>query len=230
MLVPVLPEGPRLLALDLAKFHYTDAVLDTLRSYQIIPSMIPAGCTGLVQPLDVAVNKPFKDLLRDIMEELLDQYERDFSKDLREIPLADTSAIAERRVLVTRAVGEAWDRFCTTHEQLIISIFRKLGLTLPIDGSCDNELSVKGIDSSLLQIGDWHRKNGNLQGACEIEEWGNPGGPGDEDIVHSNQGILLAEGVSVVTDESRSTPATASEVEIDAKNDNCGVVELVDKE
>ena len=33
--------------------------------------------------------------------------------------------------------------------------FRKLGLTLPIDGSCDDELSVKGIEPALLQIGDW---------------------------------------------------------------------------
>lgn len=31
MLVPALPAGPRLLALDVAKFHKTDAVLDTLR-------------------------------------------------------------------------------------------------------------------------------------------------------------------------------------------------------
>jgi len=48
MLVPALPLGPRLLALDVVKSHSTEEVLTTLNSYDIIPSMIPAGCTGLV--------------------------------------------------------------------------------------------------------------------------------------------------------------------------------------
>jgi len=40
---------------------------------------------------------------------------------------------------------------------LIVSTFRKLGLTLPLDGSCDEELAVKGISSNLLKIGSWER-------------------------------------------------------------------------
>jgi len=35
-----------------------------------------------------------------------------------------------------------------------VKTIQKLGLTLPIDGSCDDELSVKDIESYLLQIGD----------------------------------------------------------------------------
>ena len=41
------------------------------------------------------------------------------------------------------------------YKELNVSTFRKLGLSLPIDGLCDDELSIKGIDSSLLGIGDW---------------------------------------------------------------------------
>jgi hypothetical protein len=88
MLVPAFPSSPRLLALDVAKFHKTDAVLDTvldtLRSHDIIPVMIPPGCTGLMQPLDVAVNKPMKDILRALVEDALDLYERRSGDDLRE--------------------------------------------------------------------------------------------------------------------------------------------------
>jgi len=156
-LVPVLPSGPRLLALDVAKFHYTEEVLCTLHSHDIIASLIPAGCTGLVQPLDVAVNKPFKNILRNILDDLLDKYQSQHQVNLRELRTSDTSAIAERRILVTQAVREAWEQFSTSQHDLIIKTFRKLGLTLPVDRSCDGELSVKGINSSLLQIGAWSR-------------------------------------------------------------------------
>lgn len=52
-----------------------------------------------------------------------------------------------------------------------------MGLALPIDGSCDDEISIKGIPKEDLKVGDWRSGRG------EIEGWGNPGGPGDEDTV-----------------------------------------------
>ena len=72
MLVPNLPPGPRLLAMDVAKFHKTKLVLYTLQSHDIIPSLIPPGCTGLLELLDVSINKPVKDILRSLIEEALD--------------------------------------------------------------------------------------------------------------------------------------------------------------
>jgi len=126
--------------------------------------MIPPGCTGLVQPLDISVNKPFKSILRDILDDLLNDYEVRHQLDLRELNRSDSSAIGERQILVTHAVAQAWEQFTSSqaYKELIVSTFRKLGLTLPIDGLCDDELSIKGIDSSLLQIGDW--REGGLEG------------------------------------------------------------------
>lgn len=184
-LVPALPEGPRLLALDVAKFHKTDAVLDTLRAHDILASMIPAGCTGLVQPLDVSVNKPVKDILRDLVDNALDLYEQKSGIDLRES--TKTSAVGERRVLITTCVAEAWERFCTTRKELIVQTFRNLGLSLPIDGSCDDELKVKGIAVEDLQIGDWQRVLGETDHNWqqETEDWGEKvtivGGADDND-------------------------------------------------
>ena len=94
-------------------------------------------------------------MLRNILDELLDDFEAKNNLNLREITRANSPAIAERRILVTQAVGEAWDQFTPKYQEQVVEIFRKLGLTLPIDGSCDNELSVKGIEPALLQIGDW---------------------------------------------------------------------------
>jgi len=63
-LIPVLDSQPSLLDLDLFAGHKTDEVLDTFKAHDITASIIPAGCTGIVQPLDVSVNRPFKDILK----------------------------------------------------------------------------------------------------------------------------------------------------------------------
>jgi hypothetical protein len=63
-LIPVLDNQPTLLALDLFGGHKTDDVLDTLRANDITVSVIPGGCTSLVQPLDISINRPFKDILK----------------------------------------------------------------------------------------------------------------------------------------------------------------------
>ncbi|RPB03805.1 hypothetical protein L873DRAFT_1856594 [Choiromyces venosus 120613-1] len=108
----------------------------------------------LVQPLNLSITKPFKSMLCDILEELLDQYEDTHHQSLQEIQKSNTSAIAKCWVLVTQVVGQVWDQFCLKHQELIVETFHKLGLTLTIDGSSDGELSVKGIDLSLLETGD----------------------------------------------------------------------------
>lgn len=62
--IPVLDEQPTLMVLDLFGGHKTDDVLDTLLAHDITLSLIPGGCTGLIQPLDVSINRPFKDILK----------------------------------------------------------------------------------------------------------------------------------------------------------------------
>lgn len=62
--IPVLENKPTLMVLDLFGGHKREDVLDTLRAHDITLSLIPGGCTSLVQPLDVSVNRPFKDILK----------------------------------------------------------------------------------------------------------------------------------------------------------------------
>ena len=61
---PALNSQPALLALDLFGGHKTDNVLDTPKAHDITLSVIPASCTGIVQPLDISINRPFKDILK----------------------------------------------------------------------------------------------------------------------------------------------------------------------
>ncbi|RPA95364.1 hypothetical protein L873DRAFT_1932011 [Choiromyces venosus 120613-1] len=70
-LAPALKGCPSLFALDLMGSHKTPAVLDTLWNYQIIPSLIPGGCTSLLQPLDISINKPLKEIMRDLTDQAI---------------------------------------------------------------------------------------------------------------------------------------------------------------
>ena len=63
-LIPVLEGCQTLLAVDLFAGHRTEEVLNTMKANDITVSVIPAGCTGIVQPLDLLINRPFKELLR----------------------------------------------------------------------------------------------------------------------------------------------------------------------
>ncbi|KAL0639302.1 hypothetical protein Q9L58_001763 [Maublancomyces gigas] len=131
----------------------------------IIPSMIPGGCTRLVQLLDVSINGPFKNTPRDILDTEMDHFGQEA---LDQFDTETESAIGQRRILMTKAVGEAWKRFSHEKVDIITSCFRRLRLSLAIDGSEDKELSVKGIPG--LEIGDWTRespgRSSNLHGKC----------------------------------------------------------------
>ena len=69
--------------------------------------MIPGGCTSLVQVLDVSVNKPFKGILQNVLDELMETMSE---KGLEALDDVTDSAVRRRRVLMTRAVGESWER------------------------------------------------------------------------------------------------------------------------
>jgi hypothetical protein len=70
-----------LVALDAAAFHRTPAVLDLLRKKNVVPSMIPSGCTSLVPVLDVYVNRVFKDYLKQSMDEQLLNLALEYGED-----------------------------------------------------------------------------------------------------------------------------------------------------
>jgi hypothetical protein len=52
---------------------------------------------------------------------------------------------SDRRVLMTKWVGEAWDR-CTTDPSTIIRAFKKCGISVPVDGSEDECININGLE------------------------------------------------------------------------------------
>jgi hypothetical protein len=95
--------------------------------------LVPAGYTGIAQPVDISLNRPFKDLLK---EEIDKEFER-VDNNVNPGDITGSSAVGEMRVMMTRCVGEAWERFCREKREVIIRSFRCIGDSLPIDGSSD---------------------------------------------------------------------------------------------
>ncbi len=136
-----------------------------MRENHILPALVPPGCTGLLQPLDTAVNKPFKELLREHTE---------LYTDAREVAGDDIEkwSISQKRVMVTHVVGEAWNQFCREKKSLVEKSFVDIGLNIAPNGSEDSKLSIKGYEHSKPEIRDWSQididDNGNYEGFEEL--------------------------------------------------------------
>ena len=72
------------LILDKASSHITQNILDSFKSNNQYLSFVPAGLTRFIQPLDVVVNKPFKDSLRKVYLEYCSQLNDNSVKITRE--------------------------------------------------------------------------------------------------------------------------------------------------
>ena len=62
--------GDGLLIMDYTAFHKTESALLKLWGYCILPALILGGYTSLLQPLDVFINKLFKEWLREALDEV----------------------------------------------------------------------------------------------------------------------------------------------------------------
>lgn len=52
---------------------------------------------------------------------------------------------SDRRVLMTKWIGGAWD-LCTTDSASTIRAFEKCGISLSIDGSFDEHINIRGLE------------------------------------------------------------------------------------
>jgi hypothetical protein len=130
--------------MDLLRSHKTKPVKNVLKKNDVTLSLVPAGCTGIGQPIDISVNRPFKDMLKEEIDKELERMDKEPEE------IAGSSAVGEMRVMMTKCVGAAWERFCQERREVIIRSFRCIGASLPIDGSSDGEISIKGLPTARL--------------------------------------------------------------------------------
>ena len=94
-----MPKGS-LLILDSFSAHKTTEIMDAFQEADTKCVIIPGGCTSKVQPLDVSVNKPFKNILRACWVRYVRQQVERIGKDVLQdpatkIPTASKSDIVD---------------------------------------------------------------------------------------------------------------------------------------
>lgn len=140
-----------MLVLDVHKAQKTPDILQSLATSNTSPVYVLPGTTGLVQPLDVVFNGPFKAAIK----RLADDHIRDNLDDY----VQGSIPASMRRVLFTQWVGKAWEQVFSDREMVVRS-FKKCGISVPIDGSDDSLINIKDLPD--YSVGDLQESDKEL--------------------------------------------------------------------
>ena len=133
----------KILVLDMHRAQQTDVVKALLKKHKTTLVSIPGGCTSRIQPLDVSLNKPFKSAVRA-------QVDKHMFDNLQLYTDGGISA-SDRRILMTKWIATAWQEVCGKKDMIVRS-FKKCGLSLNLDGSEDEQLSVEGLPDYKYRV------------------------------------------------------------------------------
>ena len=103
------------------------------------------GLAPLCQPLDVCINKPFKEVVKR-------QHEAHMSENLQLYTEGKLTA-SDRQVLLTKSVGKAWQEVNQSKDTIIRS-FKKCGISLDLSGSEDDDINIEGIPNYKMPSAD----------------------------------------------------------------------------
>jgi hypothetical protein len=123
-------ELPKMMVYDSFRGHLEESVKEKFRESGFNLAVIPGGLTSICQPLDVAINKPFKDNLR-----------KEWHLWMSNGGAGETKAGNLRRARISEVCGwvkRAWDNIS---DEVIIQSFKKCGITNSL-----NELENNDID------------------------------------------------------------------------------------
>lgn len=111
-------DGPTLLLLDCFKVHMTSATREAIEACGTEIEMVPPGCTCVVQPLDVGINKPMKDYAINEYQDWC--FKRDQTKKVN---------MVECRKLLNEWIVTAWDNLS---HQIVKNSWRSMSKGVPL--------------------------------------------------------------------------------------------------
>lgn len=149
---------PSLLILDAFRGHLTESVKNKVKELGSQMAVIPGGMTSQLQPLDVCVNKPFKDLLREQYEKWL------ASENLQLTPAGKIKKASPFKV--AEWVKFAWD---STDKELVRRSFLKCCVSNALDGSEDDVIFETEDASEKTQTSDSEPETDDEEDSSEEE-------------------------------------------------------------
>src|SRR5271155_854134 len=168
-------ESQKAMEKRLAEETLRQQLREELAKLNVTTSIIPGGCTGYVQVLDVSVNKLNKQYIEEEEEKWIDENMEQYK--------AGRYSIGDRRILMTHWVTHAWEKVHKEHKDTIIKTFRQVGLSLNPDGSEDSELKIKDLPG--IVVGDYNRPaiisddDDEMGDTIEVQELEQEGDQGD---------------------------------------------------
>lgn len=117
---------PSILVLDSFRAHITDDVTGAMKKHSVVPAVIPGGCTSLLQPLDVSINKPMKDHAKQLWSDYMDT-----------INATTPTKTASKQQMVDWVV----EAINNINKEMVIKSFKVTGLTTKLDGSEDHMIN-----------------------------------------------------------------------------------------
>ena len=134
--------GEMMLVLDVHKAQKTEQIKSLLRdTCKTEPVFVPAGTTGLIQPVDVVFNAPFKARIDQLA--IMHMQDNDY--------IRGKFTVTERKILFTKWVRQAWEDISAKKDMIVWS-FKKCGISVAIDGSEDSEINITGLED--YQVGE----------------------------------------------------------------------------
>ena len=125
-----------LLVLDSFEAHKTEQVKRSFKNENTDLAVIPGGLTSVLQPLDVSLNKPFKDRVR----------QKWMAEGIHELTAGGRQKKPSEE-LMCQWIGEAWRDI---PREMVAKSFLKCGITNSMDGSEDDFVFDSSDDDSVV--------------------------------------------------------------------------------
>lgn len=132
-----------LLVLDSFEAHKTEQVKRSFKSENTDLAVIPGGLTSVLQPLDVCLNKPFKDRVRQ-------KWMAWMAEGIHELTASGRQKKPSEE-LMCQWIGEAWRDI---PREMVANSFLKCGITNSLDGSEDDFIFDTSSDDESIVADD----------------------------------------------------------------------------
>ncbi|XP_077109885.1 uncharacterized protein LOC143766246 isoform X2 [Ranitomeya variabilis] len=139
-----LKKKPSLLVWDMYRAHTSDEIKTLAKSSEVTLAVIPSGLTSVLQPLDVCLNKPFKERVRKMWHEWMSSDQARLTK-VGNLMNPDIELIA-------KWVRDAWEDI---PEDMVERAFKKCGISNAMDGSENSALYENdSSDGDVCELSD----------------------------------------------------------------------------